>query len=1738
MDAQDEMRAGPISVVRLFERQVARTPEAEAVRFEGRALTYGELNRRANGLAALLRKHGVGRGDRVAIGLERSIEVAIAVLAALKAGAGYVPLDPAYPRARLSYMVENSSPRVLVTQRSLASIFPAPPVVLLVDELDRLDGENPDVPVGDDDLAYVIYTSGSTGNPKGVAMPHGPLARLVQWQLTESRLEPGARTLQFAPLSFDVHFQELFGSWAAGGCVVVVPEALRVDASRLLELLEKEKVARLFLPFVALQSLCETAEAHGRFPSGLREVVTAGEQLRISNQIRAFFRQLPDCRLFNHYGPSETHVVTSHPLPADVERWPPLPPIGKAIPSAITYVLDAELRPVPPGQEGELYIGGECLALGYLNRPELTAERFLPDPFSDRAGARMYRTGDLVRVGENDDLEFLGRIDGQVKIRGYRIEVGEIEVALGTHPEVRQVAVVAREDVPGDKRLVAYYVSPDARSELSAELRRHLEARLPAYMVPTAFVRVPELPRTPSGKIDRRALPKPVVERSALGLPYVPPRAGRETELARLFAELLQIDAIGAEDNLFELGLNSILSQQAVARIRKELGLDVPVIRLFEHPTVAKLCASLEPATARARRRKRQSEAGGAIAIVGMSGRFPGAADVDTLWRNLCAGLESITFFDESELDPLVPADLRKDPRYVRARGVLPDADKFDAAFFGINPREAALIDPQQRLLLELAWEALEHAGHPPRRCEGAVGVFAGTHNNTYFPINLAPRPEITNGPGAFSVMVGNEKDYVATRVAHRLGLAGPAISIHTACSTSLVAVCQAVLALRSGQCDIALAGGASLTIPQRSGHLYQEGAMLSPDGHTRAFDAQANGTVFSDGAGMVVLRRLEDALEDGDTIYAVIRGIGLNNDGSEKASFTAPSVEGQAGAITMAQEDADVDPSTIGYVEAHGTATPLGDPIEVEALTRAFREKTQARGYCALGSIKSNIGHLTAAAGVAGLIKAALTLHHETIPPSLHFERPNPAIDFESSPFFVNAALRPWRRSDRPRRAAVSSFGVGGTNAHVVLEEAPLLPPTEPARGPQVLVLSARSAPALSRMASALAARLETEPSTNLADAAWTLNVGREAFPHRIAVVADDAASAAAILRSEETAAAIARTRPAQPSEVVFMFPGQGSQYAGMGRELYALEPEFREAFDACAEGAKAELGLDLRDVVFHGDAEALLPTAIMQPAIFAIEYSLARLWMSLGVTPSAMLGHSIGEFAAAALAGIFSLPDALRLVARRGRLMQEQPAGSMLSVRMPFEELRTRIPDELSIAAENSPTASVVSGPTPIVEAFRQRLEKEGVPCRPLFTSHAFHSAMMDPVVDAFRKEVAAVPRSAPEMRVLSTATADWIDEATATSPDYWATHLRRPVRFSAAILKAIDSPARVLLEVGSRTTLAALSRQHPQLAKADKTAVSSLADDPAIEVREFRKAAGQLWAHGVSIDLTRFDRRSSRRRIPLPTYAFERQRHWIDAPATAAPIVSSAVESAPVAAHANGANGAHAPAAQADGGAAPDRRTALVAKLRSVFENAAGIDVSDSTRSFIELGFDSLILTQIALQLGKTFGVKVTFRQLMSDCSTLDRLAAMLEPHLPASEAAAAPASAAASTPATPPAPVPAAAPTPASAASSSDLLQRILDLQLQMAARLELLLRNQSEGNSELARLLQQQADAGALLARAAAGSGRTRSGGSSAIVLDASHPIRPGARLGRTPNGEPAWFVPDPNRVGRFLKVVG
>ncbi|HEY0169687.1 MAG TPA: condensation domain-containing protein [Pyrinomonadaceae bacterium] len=979
------------------------------------------------------------------------------------------------------------------------------------------------------------------------------------------------------------------------------------------------------------------------------------------------------------------------------------------------------------------------------------------------------------------------------------------------------------------------------------------------------------------------------------------------------------------------------------------------------------------------------------IAVIGMAGRFPKASDLGEFWRNLRAGVEGIAFFADDELEVSLTPEELSNPAYVKAAGVLEGVELFDAAFFNISAREAEWMDPQQRLFLECSWAAVENAGYNLQTYRKPVAVYAGANTNFYL---LARLDQLASGRAGnlFQVLLANEKDFLATRVSYKLDLRGESITIQTSCSTSLVAVHLACQSLLGGQCEMALAGGVSIRVPQRAGYWYEEGMIASPDGHCRAFDHRAQGTLPGNGLGVVVLKRFDDARRDGDHIHALIKGSAINNDGRLKVGYTAPSLEGQSEVISKALAMAGVRADTIGFVEAHGTGTALGDPIEVEALTRAFRRHTGRTEFCALGSVKTNLGHLDNAAGVTGLIKAVLALEHKTIPPSLHFERPNPAIDFANSPFFVNAQALDWPDGTHPRRAGVSSFGIGGTNAHVVLEEAPAAAESSPPPPTQLLTLSARTRTAAASVARRLADYLSAEERVNLGDAVYTQNVGRQDFTQRAFVVAGGREEFVERLRGEPAVKGVADgARP----RVVFMFPGQGAPHVRMAAELYETEPFFRETLETCSEVLAPALGESLCELLYPPDdkvaesSRKLSEPAWALPALLSVEYALASLWRRWGVEPDALLGHSFGEYTAACVAGVFTLPEALQLALARGRLMQQLPPGAMCAVSLPADEARAQLTGTLAVAAINGRARCVVSGAVWEVEALEQSWRRLGVGFRRLEVGRAYHSAMVEPLLAEFTQLVEQTTRSAPSIPFVSNVTGRWIEPRQATDAAYWAEQMRRPVQFAAGLdaLKAESLDA--FIEVGPNQTLTPLVKQHlgretlllPSLPSA-RGATSAR--------RTLLDSLGRLWQAGAEISWRAFYEHERRLRLPLPSYPFERQPYWVKTTPSERPAAGRAAGAGPepetsagATTHAgeDGAAEKHlvARAGMAQEYVAP--RDELERRLTAIWSDILQVEGVGINDNFFDLGGDSLTATQILSRLRQAAGTNVSLQDVLT-------------------------------------------------------------------------------------------------------------------------------------------------------------
>jgi len=1612
------------NVIELFQHQLEIHPDKLALiqtddRGElVRRLTYRELSIWVEQIAERLAGSQVEAGQSVAIEARHSAATIAAMLACARIGVVYVPLDFTYPQERLEFMLTDTAARLVLCTSDMSEC--QLDVSIQRESIGEPSAKTSLVSAGSvisNDSLYIMYTSGSTGRPKGAEVRHSGVIRLVDPANSYIQFSENTNFLQLSPLTFDASTLEIWGPLLNGGTCVIYDFKHLPDPEVMSKVIKDYGVTSLWLTASYFNWVIDNKMLSPDL--GLKEILTGGEALSVPHMRKAQ-ALLPQVQFVNGYGPTETTTFACcyripRPIPDD---WSAIP-IGYAIHNTQVYVVDDKLTPVKPGTQGELLIAGDGVAKDYRNLPEQTKEKFVECKIGNKK-FRAYRTGDFVQADEDGLIHYIGRVDDQVKIAGHRIELGEVSAQLLAINAVQAAHAQVEFNPFGDKVLVAYVVTTGGANKeaLKSEMAQHV----PKYMVPAEVVFLDSLPLNQNGKVDRAALPKAFATQTKPGA-----SVDWEAGLKNLWCEVLGVASVREQDNFFDQGGNSLLYMRMVTLARAQLPVKLTAVDIFEAPTFGGLKKLLterqdqlqiEPVL-QVETRDIAEAADQEIAIIGMSGRFPGANNVDTFWQNLLDGKESITHFEFSELEPLAQAEARENADYVYARGIVDEYDCFDAAFFGVSHLEAEISDPQQRVFLEEIWKAMEHAGYAPSE-DLRIGVFAGSGHNGYYLHHVIPKYGVDGPLGALPTQFVNDKDYIATRAAFKLNLKGPCLSINTACSTSLVTTVEAVKSLRAGECDIALSGGVSFQTPMLGGYLYQEGGMLSRDGSTRPFEKDSSGTTFNSGAAVVVLKRLRDAIKDGDTVYAVIRGIGLNNDGAGKASFTAPSVHGQAEVVKAAIRDAGCSPEDISYVETHGTATPLGDPIELEALARAFGDlatRKERNASCLIGSVKSNVGHLVSAAGATGLIKTALALKHGKLPATLHYHAPNPHIDFAHMPFKVCAEKQEWHATDNhPIFAGVSSFGVGGTNAHVVVTQPPA--PAERAHDlrAQLIPVSAKdpevAANYLANISSAVAGLGEDQ----LADAAFTTQQSRSHLTYRtftVAAIRDHAIALGPVASVKQV--------PDKIPQVLFMFPGQGAQTINMGRQLYFNQSVFRQAFDQCADLFEPLIGLDLRDLIFtepdNEKHKALLAeTRYTQPAIFANEYALAQLWMALGIKPAAMIGHSIGEYSAAAVAGMFSLADAVKLVAERAGLMFSMSPGSMLAVMADEATTQQYLAAGCEISVINGPQATVVSGPDVALTKMASALEAAEIKSRLLETSHAFHSASMQPAADAFLQVINSITIKPATIPIISTKTSGVVhDMATAM---YWAEQIRQPVRFYNAVA-SLEDKNYLLLEVGPGRSLFNNTRTIPQ------PRVGCGIDGSEEEYQNWLKAIGSLWQEGVSVDWAALHAGYQPRRIPLPTYPFKRNRYWIEA------AVSNSVSQAPV--DFNQGNLANlfplpnpvpAPAVVTEPGIANTGNSMsikdqLVNSLKSIFADLSGEDfasVSGDT-SFLDLGMDSLVLTQIALKLKNQYKLDIPFRRLMQDLDNFELLGQFIADNADASklpQATAAPAAAAQAAP----------------------------------------------------------------------------------------------------------------------------
>lgn len=1592
---------------------------ATAIVSEELTLTYGELDKRSNALANALLEKGAVAGQIIGIFVHSRSDAITSIIATLQIGCIYLPLDPVYPMSRLEYMVKKSNAKLIITDNKELDHISTSKLRLGEVNLKQTP-PSPFDPMSDShssEVGYVIFTSGSTGDPKGVLMLEGALNNLIDWQ--NKQYAPGIqlRTAQFSSLSFDVSFQEIFSTLCMGGTLYLIEDHIKQDFRALLAFIDTHAIERIFMPYIAVLHLVQWACRLKQFPTSLIQLITAGEQLIIGDDIRHFFTRCSNASLLNQYGPSESHVVTEFALKNNPKDWPSIPPIGKAIDNATILILDENKKPVSNGGLGEIYIGGCVLASGYINNEQGTNERFIEVAINDQL-QRVYKTGDMGASDSEGNVHYKDRVDNQVKISGYRVELGEIEAILLTHEKISDAAVGVIENAPGQRSLVGFIVCKTPL--LDAEIDSWVCQQLPAHMVPKKIVHVDHLDRTASGKVDRKTLIEkhvrsPKEKTNQKNAPSKLATHDKEKILAVISEELGGTQCTAA-DNLNDLGMDSLAANRIAARFYDELKLDIPAYQFFQHKNIQSLIRKITgPTTTNLYAipyDKKTTDTGHDIAIIGMSLSVPGADDLEAFWENLVGGVESIHYFDDTKTpqsstpqsntspnnppnNPESSSGTLQNSSKVNARGLMPHPLDFDAGFFNITPKEAEFIDPQQRAMLEQAWLALEDAGCIPDSFSGRIGVYCGVGNNTYYLNNVLKNQEKLENFGSLQAMIANEKDYTATRISHGLNLKGPSVNILTACSTSLVSICSAVDALRTGACDVALAGGASITFPQQQPYEYQDGGIFSKDGHTRTFDQASSGTVFSDGAGMVVLKRLDYAKNDQDKIYAIIKGAAVNNDGGDKSSFSAPSIEGQKNVIVSALLDAKISADQVSYVEAHGTATPLGDPIEVEALKEAFQTTTMQKRFCGLGSIKSNLGHLTPAAGVTGLIKTALAIHNNFIPPTINFSSPNSALKLEDSPFYIADTGKQWNKENGTRMGGVSSFGIGGTNAHVILANEEKTASTTygnisinntAIQSP--ICVSAKSESALLDYLTRYESYFSNNPNTSIADIAYTSQTSRESFRYRDTIVASSVQEAC-----KKAARKIKNGRQGKPFKtrnLVYLFPGQGTQTLGMGSFLYKHNNTFKKHVDHCADLLLSIHKIDIKEVTFTNQ-KALEETANAQPAIFTLSYALVKTLEDAGISPNATIGHSIGELVSAVTANVFDLKAALEVVVTRGQIMQAQPSGSMLAVMASAETLANYTTKDVVLAADNTLETCTLSGPNASLDVIAKKLQTADIGYKKLHTSHAFHSPLMAGAEQTFIDAMGHIQMKPPEIPFISCITGDWITDAQATDIRYWAQQIVSPVQFRKGTLAIGNLENALLIEIGARQVLSALCLQN--LVDKEDIRYSHIMAKPGVESEEMLGLAsvfGDLWKYGYNLDW-KIINGSNGNKVTIPNYPFQRKTYYIDeeySPPLARPLPST--RSLPHIA-------LQVPRHTAE--SEPQRNTnmkdTLIEKLKYLFSESSGLELDDIDvdANFFELGLNSLFLTQASLQLKKELKANVTFRQLLNECNSFSKLAAFL-------------------------------------------------------------------------------------------------------------------------------------------------
>ena len=1468
------------NIISLFQQIVKESPQQTAIMYEGKAISYKELDYRSDKLGAKLVQAGTKQEQCIGIMCNRCPKVYVGLLGILKARGAYVPINPEYPKERIELILRETKAEILLCNCG----YEPDCNVKVIDLNEEITMDEPekylkDLPkIQPDNLAYVIYTSGSIGSPKGIMIEHKSVVRLVR-KTNFINVQKEDRILPTSPLEFDA---STFDTWMPllNGAQSWLLEKKKMLSTQLLEeFIVESKISMMWMTAPLFNQI---VQINPSLFQTIRYLIIGGDALS-PYHVAKVKKACKDLTLVNGYGPTENTVFsTTFEIKQDYESRVP---IGKPIANSTAYIVDTYGHLAPVGALGELCVGLDGVGRGYLGREELTKEKFVEDiVFPDR---KMYRSGDLARFLSDGVIDFFGRKDYQVKIRGFRIELTEIESVLNQHDKVKDCVVVATEKNEFDKMLVAF-VQKKTEVDID-ELRQYMTEQMPVYCVPSAFVLLDELPFTTNGKIDRKALKnmQNVEVEVEVPVPDVP-ESGTEKKVKEIWERILKRPATGLDINFFEMGGTSLHMIQMSSQLEKEFHQSVTVVDLFTYTTIRSLSMYLEgkqtndssePEVSEESKKISKEISKEEIAVIGMAGRFPGANTIKRFYENIRDGRECVSFFTKEELEGEVDSRLLESELYVRAKGVVEGSEYFDARMFGYSDREAELMDPQVRMLHECVFHALEDGGYMNEKVQ-RTGLFVGASPNFEWLMRIR-----SNAEDDTAVWEAANLNFhsLAAPVAYKLNMQGPVVMNSTACSSSLVAVHLACRSLLEGECEMAVVGGVSVSLPIKSGYTYQEGMIRSKDGRCRPFREDSDGTTSGDGVGTVLLKPLSKAIQDKDYIYAVIKGSAMNNDGSRKAGFTAPSVDGQCQVIRSALNSAGVTGEQVRYIETHGTGTPIGDAIELRALKETYGAKKKVR--TALGSVKANIGHLDSAAGIAGFIKTALCLKQGIIPPCVHEGAPNKLLNNDST-FYLNDQLKNWDSGEGVYQAGISSFGIGGTNVHMILEEPPVrVDKQEKADKWNVVPISALTKESLYQQCMELV-KASNDNALSLESIVSGLQTGRKNLDYRMTFLVDSKESLNKQL-SEAVANGISQMKVSCMKEkrsVVFLFPGQGTQYFGVCKELYQNNRLYHDIFDDCFSRLSKEHA-GVKGFLLGDDKAVITPeemnqTKNAQPLLFVMEYTLAMTLINLGIKPDAMIGHSLGEYTAAAVSGTITFEECFELVVVRAKLMQRMETGSMVSVAASEEEVREILGHQVQydIAAINAPDQTVISGTDKDLELAKAILEEKDVALVSLHVSHAFHSRMMEPMIDELRTALSKVHWKTPVIPYISNYTGAYIKAEEASSPDYYVKHLRNSVQFTKGAKELMKLEDVLFIEAGAGDVLTRLIRRCAGIGNSVE-AVSML---PGAKKKEdgsyqFTKGLSFLWEKGYEVKWNALYEGRQVAKWSLPGYCFDRRKYW---------------------------------------------------------------------------------------------------------------------------------------------------------------------------------------------------------------------------------------------------------------------